>query len=263
MRTRIFSVLVILLSLGTGAIGAQGFQLDSPGRGGASGGGTGFCSQQSNYLLCEDFEGSSSCYSGGSSNCQNTWSQSSYTTVTANYTTSPAPLDGNYSLYTVGSGTGSMTKTFTATSPVYSRHQFVAELLSLSSGSSARFFQIDDGAHTLCAAGISNVSGTYRLYVMNDSNNASGTTTSISASIDYCIWLDFVAGSSTSSCTAYIATATGSRESKSCSSKPGTAEVALTNQSESYNASRIQLLDFQGSVDQDIYDDILVKASAF
>ena len=50
------------------------------------------------YALVERFDGSTLCFSGYSSNCDNAWSGVVVGTPTFNYATTPAPLEGTYSL---------------------------------------------------------------------------------------------------------------------------------------------------------------------
>jgi len=56
-------------------------------------------------LLCENFDGTTSCGSGKTSNCTKTWTLVGTDIATFNYATSPAPLEGTYSAYLLNTAT--------------------------------------------------------------------------------------------------------------------------------------------------------------
>ena len=72
----------------------------------------------SGCLLREIFEGSTTCYSGYGTNCNNAWNFISGTWV-SNYATSPAPLQGSNSLRIVAGGLGVGYLGYTSSATVY------------------------------------------------------------------------------------------------------------------------------------------------
>lgn len=120
MKSLIALLMVLLIFPANGQILAPILATHtSSGGGGISGcSGAPTASGSSGCLVRETFEGSTLCYSGFTSNCNNAW-YFAENSLQFNYTTSPAPLQGSYSAYFPDNGTfpdGMLAFTASATS---------------------------------------------------------------------------------------------------------------------------------------------------
>lgn len=181
------------------------------------------------YDVCETFNGSTECASGYSSTCDNAWTvtKDAADTIDFDNSTSPAPLDGTYSLrMTSANTTGSNMK------------------LGFADADNAYMFFIvnfdSKGTETQyrCIAGfVTDASADVCFFCLNNANpgqfvtyNGTGFSSGVAASADttYYIWLEHV---KSTSCAAYISAS---------ATKPGSATVSTTGKNSQAGTIHLQ-----------------------
>jgi hypothetical protein len=204
-------------------------------------------------LLCEDFDGASSCYTSGPSNCWNTWTQGSGDANNFSYATSPAPLEGSYSLLITEptSGYTALNKSFSASSTVNAYILFKPTIWEgNSAGVGGVSFSNSTGATEYCSLS-KNANETLRL--SNGTVTADGSTV-LSTSHAYTIWVEYVAGSGSNGVSrVYLAV--------DSTTKPGSPEVEITNGDATASPVRLNLWGFYLQA-QVVIDHIRVSTSS-
>ena len=152
----------------------------------------------SGCLARETFDGATSCYSGFTSNCDQTWSYATGDLV-FNYTTAPAPLQGTNSLY-IPAGFGSKGYfSVTTSGTMYAGAMVRVSSLPVQSNN---IFVIESTADTpLCTI---QFYGTDTINMLNAGGTTQATTLSLSDSTTFYIKVKAVKGTGAdASCTPY------------------------------------------------------------
>lgn len=157
------------------------------------------------YLLSEDFDGSSTCYTGDSTyvNCNTPaakWTLAGFSgsgSVNFKYSTSPAPLGGTYSAYlqnehAYNDGTIVASITASDTVGVYAIVNFPTA--SLEAGYTKPFIRIRNGTTDLCAAALYQSSEQFAVLSEGAENHSGGV--SYSATTTYHVWLEWTKATS-------------------------------------------------------------------
>lgn len=209
-----------------------------------SGGGTTTEGGGATYLFSEDFE---------SGNTQ--WTKASGT-ATGNfaYATSPAPLVGSYSLLLDESSGSELlyrnTTNWTAAAATYAYAQVnITTIGTVASTDVRRLLGFRDGGTTnICAAGLRTSSSTI-YWAVQAAGATAYTSITPSAGTTYHLWLEYVEGSGTGSCSLYVATS---------ATKPGSASAARSNLNLTTDAVRIIVGAYLTEVDGVIWDKVRV-----
>lgn len=211
-----------------------------------------YCDTKSGYLICEDFEGESSCQSGSAdSNCRNTWVQVVACANAIDYSSTPLANVNSAFLDETGAQSycSSRTPSFGAQGSVYAYVRLKMGVISVA----------DAGLSSILAFGNAAGSGDYCNLIIGSSGgvdywgvytNAGATlgVTSPNTDTEYHVWLEYVKNTS---CSAYISTT---------ATKPGAATVSDTDgvtDSDAY-AFSINSQDGTNDVDAIYFDNILV-----
>jgi hypothetical protein len=159
-------------------------------------------------LLCEDFSGAVECTSGYSSNCRGTWVVSSGT-PDYDYTTSPAPIEGTYSLFLSGLGNSADTRVyraFTATGgqPQEMYFTFILTEDGVTPGDFVIARITKDGSPLLCSV---TLKGTKTLGVSAGGGTIQYTTGTVTEDTLTHVWVRYLPGSGTDAlCTVAFST---------------------------------------------------------
>ena len=179
------------------------------------------------YLYSEDFEGSENCYSGDTTyqNCDNSeaWAIETGTADDLNfqYATSPAPLEGSYSLLINADVNNDMKiRAGFTSSPEVSVYMRLDTIDFDGSDTNAFIYVNDDGVSRVC--GIRKNASAYTVYIQDEDDASSGNSRSLSTdggnNIDYNHWwLDY--SNVDDYCKLYISTT---------ATKPASPEISIT-----------------------------------
>lgn len=207
-----------------------------------------FCDTKTGYLLCEDFEGTSSCESGSSnSNCRNTWVAGSNACLNPpNYGYTTALSGVNSVFFDESSGSSLCSKNSPAFASVSNQYAYftikINELANFSGTENVAPFCIGSGRCCLRIA--YNVDAVK--FGASGSADAFGNTTTPTQGTQYHIWLDYVG----TSCSLYVST-TGT--------KPASPEATATVTDIASTIVILQSSDTDGyDLDQILFDNILV-----
>jgi hypothetical protein len=182
----------------------------------APGGAAAGCGGGTSYLLCENFDGSSACYSGDATYniCDGTWTAIGSPTFVFNYATSPAPLEGSYSVHlasTTETGTG-YSKSFTENDTVHFFYIFNAHKRSAAS-LSAKILAADD---TVLMT-VSNAGYEWSIYC----GTILGYSTTMAVDTTYYVWGDYTKGNGVNTAVCHLFHSTDTTK--------GSADITVTN----------------------------------
>ena len=219
---RLITVIGILLTLLAGpswAVEPINLALAPAILGGAGAGGAAApagCCGGTSYLLCENFDGSSACYSGDATYniCDGTWTAIGSPTFVFNYATSPAPLEGSYSVHlasTTETGTG-YSKSFTENDTVHFFYIFNAHKRSAAS-LSAKILAADD---TVLMT-VSNAGYEWSIYC----GTILGYSTTMAVDTTYYVWGDYTKGNGVNTAVCHLFHSTDTTK--------GSADITVTN----------------------------------
>lgn len=192
--------------------------------------GVNYTSSGPSYLFSENFDGSTACGDGSHSNCQVTWTANGTPATDFNYSTSA--LDGTYSAQVTSETGNNYYAAFTAQDTVY----FYFIIRSSTRVGGAMIFAIQDSSGNNLWA-LRNASYEYSIYC---GSNVYENSTTWTEGTTYHVWGDYTKGTGANGiCHAFIATT---------STKPGSANITVTNSDLTGQASRVSLSNTTSSV---------------
>lgn len=197
--TRIAQVLV-LLAVASSFAQADDFLYFKKKAAGATD--TTYCGSNS-FAWCEDFNGSSACGDGSSTNCRHSWTEIVPAKVSENF--SDTTLGGtNIKITSSGASSseypGISSDTFALTLPIYFKGTVVFDNITCTTGVGCAFAEMSDETHQFCTVGLTPTTNYITVY---NGTAWSASITQVSAGTTYYLWIDHV---STSACEVRIST---------------------------------------------------------
>lgn len=211
-----------------------------------------YCDTKSGYLICEDFEGASSCESGSDdSNCRNTWSAGTACAATVDYGYTTA-LDGTYSvLVDEGANGSACSKTITLDSinNVYAVARIKIGALSAVDAAGEENVILAFSSQCAVKVGYDEI-GAVRFGSTVGSTDAWGSSITVTQGTEYYVWMEYVRNTS---CAVYVS-ANGT--------KPGSPEATQGATNFATTSFGFQTYDFAYDIDAMVIDNILVDDAA-
>jgi hypothetical protein len=209
-----------------------------------------YCDGKTGYVACEDFEGAVDCSSDETAtNCRNTWTNSSYTTI-PNFAYTAGKLDGTKSLY-INEATNGDTAlsylTVAAQSNIYLFARWKAESITGFGADGDLVHLIGFGPECFLDAYRNAGTVYWSLYVDNDASRTNAATSPAQGQ-EYYIWMEYNA-SQANGCRAYISTD---------GTKPAVTINGGTTSSWTISEVSFRVRDWGPTVDQVTVDDILI-----
>jgi hypothetical protein len=214
-----------------------------------------YCDGKS-VLACEDLEGSSSCYSGYSSNCRSAVSDLSCPSGTIAFNSTP--IEGTYSLLLTPNTTNYciIEYAFTAFSPFYIAYVMktpASFALDTYENSMIAILYDSPGGSNLCNLAIyKDGAGNHYWSVTDGSGNTTGNV-AITTATTYYHWLEYTKGAGNGVCNLYVSANT---------TKPGSATVSVTNGTSNSNIGALVIGAMNNHLSSLRVDNIQVNSSA-